>query len=182
MPDSKTITWINIHEAECFGAEIEARKNLDFITPALSDLYLYANTSLIKSTAFVAGNGSDTSNRPMQGQSPYIVNASLQYAGDKNGLNLYLQYNIIGSRISVIGGNQTNYVWEKPHPTLDFKISKTFMKNGLVELSLADILHKDDVLFWDVNDNKKYDAGFPDLVVQSRSYGMTATLSIGYRF
>ena len=56
------------------------------------------------------------------------------------------------------------------------------MKNGLVELSFADILHKNDILFWDVNDNKKYDAGFPDIPVQTKSFGMTTTLSVGYRF
>ena len=180
--DSKTITWVNVPKAECFGAELEARKNLDFISPALSNLFLYANASLIKSTAFVKGNGSDTANRPMQGQSPYILNASIQYTEDKSGLNLYLQYNIVGQRISLIGDVQDPYLWEKPHPTLDFKISKTFMKNGLVELSFADILHKSDISFWDVNDNRKYDPNYPDVLLQSRSFGMTATLSVGYRF
>lgn len=180
--DSKTITWQNAPSAKNEGIELEARKNLDFISPALSEFYLYANTAFIKSTAYVVGNGSDTANRPLQGQSPYIFNASIQYTNAQTGINISALYNVIGERIFLVGGNQEPYVWEKPHPQLDLKISKTFLKNGLVELSLADVLHKDDVLFWDENGNKKYDANYPDVLIQSRNFGMTATLSIGYRF
>ncbi len=113
---------------------------------------------------------------------PYIINASLQYSNAKTGINISALYNVIGERIFLVGGNQEPYVWEKPHPQLDLKISKTFLKNGLVELSLADVLHKADVLFWDENGNKRYDANYPDVLIQSRDFGMIATLSIGYRF
>lgn len=181
--DSKTITWQNVPSAEDVGIEIEARKNLDFISPALGNFYLYANTAIIKSTAFVAGNGSDTANRPLQGQSPYIINASVQYSDAKTGINISALYNVIGERIFLVGNaNLEPYIWEKPHPQFDLRISKTFAKNGLVEFSVADILHRNDILFWDENGNKKYDANYPDVLVQSRSFGTTATLSISYRF
>ena len=54
-----------------------------------------------------------------------------------------------------IGDREDPYVWEKVHPTLDFKISKAFLKNGLAEFSLADIINKYDFNYWDVNDNRK---------------------------
>lgn len=180
--DSKTITWQNAPAAEAQGIELEARKNLDFITPALSQFYLYGNAAFIKSTAFVKGNGSDSVNRPMQGQSPYVFNASLQYSDSHTGINVSALYNVIGARIFLVGGTQEPYIWEKPHAQLDFKISKTFLKNGLAEFSLSDILHQNDNLFWDLNGNKKYDAGYPDVLIQSRSFGMNINLSIGYRF
>ena len=92
-------------------------------------------------------------------------------------------YNAIGARIAFVGGpNNTYAVWEEPHPSLDVKISKTVLKNGLIELSFADILHKDDVFFENFDDNKKYNADYPDVLLQSKSYGMTATLSVGYIF
>ncbi|HYK45102.1 MAG TPA: TonB-dependent receptor [Parafilimonas sp.] len=180
--DSKTITWQNAPTAEDLGVELEARKNLDFIHPSLGNFYLYGNAALITSTAFVAGNGSDTANRPLQGQSPYVVNASLQYSDARSGITASALYNIIGERIFLVGGLDEQYIWEKPHAQLDFKVSKTFAKNGIVELSFSDLLHQKDIWFWDLNSNKKYDAGYPDVLIQSRSFGTTATLSIGYRF
>jgi outer membrane receptor protein involved in Fe transport len=181
--DSKTVTWENAPSAELWGIEGEARKNFGFISPAFSDLYFYVNASYIHSVAFVKDNGSDTANRPLQGQSPYVVNASLQYSSEKNGLNVSLMYNVIGARIAFVGGpNYTYPLWEQPHAVLDFKISKTVLKNGLVELSLADILHKKDVLFENFDDNKKYNENYPDILIQSKTFGMTATLTVGYRF
>jgi len=181
--DSKTVTWQNAPSAELWGIEGEFRKNFDFIAPALQDLYFYANASYIHSIAFVAGNGSDTMNRPLQGQSPYVINASLQYSSDKTGLNISVLYNSIGARIAYVGGpNNTYAVWEKPHSVLDFKISKTVLKNGLVEFSLADILHKEDVLYENFDDNKQYNPDYPDVLTQSRSNGLVATFTIGYRF
>jgi outer membrane receptor protein involved in Fe transport len=180
--DSKSVSWQNAPSAELWGIEGELRKNFDFISPELKDLYFYFNGSYIHSVAFVAGNGTDTVNRPLQGQSPYVLNTSLQYSSEKNGLNISILYNSIGARIAFVGGaNNTYAIWEKPHSLLDFKISKTVLKNGLIELSLADILHKKDILFENFDDNKKYNADYPDVLLQSKTNGMTATLSIGYR-
>ena len=180
--DSKTLTWGNAPNATNTGVEIEARKNLGFITPALSNFYLYGNAAFIKSVVHVKGNGSDTANRPLQGQSPYILNASVQYSEPKLGINFSALYNVLGSRISIVGGKQTNYYWEKIHPQLDFKISKVVLKNGFVELSWADVLHKNNILFWDENNNKKYDSKYPDIRVQSESFGSVVSLSFSYRF
>src|SRR5205085_6357564 len=57
--DSKTVTWQNAPSAELWGLEAELRKNFDFISPALKDLFFYVNASYIQSVAFVKGNGSD---------------------------------------------------------------------------------------------------------------------------
>ncbi|MEP6513813.1 MAG: TonB-dependent receptor [Parafilimonas sp.] len=179
--DSKIITWQNAPSAENLGIEIEARKSFDFISKRLANLFIYTNASLIKSTAYVKGNGSDTMNRPLQGQSPYLINASLQYGEPKTGINVSILYNLIGERIALVGGLEEYALWEKPHALLDIKLSKTFLQNGLVELSFADILHKNDVFFWDVSTNKKYNEG-RDVVISSPSYGLTASISIAYKF
>lgn len=182
--ESRTITWQNAPSAELWGIEGELRKDFDFIAPALKDLFFYVNASYIHSIAFVAGNGSDTANRPLQGQSPYVINTSLQYSSEKSGLNISLLYNEIGSRIFAVSGPNNSYaLWEKVHPQLDFKISKNLFKDkGVIEFSLADILHKNDIFYWNFDGNKKYNAGYPDVVIQSKTFGTTATLSFGYRF
>lgn len=179
--DSRTLTWQNAPSAENYGAEVEFRKNFDFISPAFANLFFYANAAYIKSTAFVKGNGSDTVNRTLQGQSPYLLNFSFQYSEPNLGLNFSALFNQIGERIQFVGGLQDAYIWEQPHALLDFKVGKTFLKNGMIEFTLADVLHKNDNLFWDLNDNKKYDKNY-DAVIQSKSFGMNASLSISYKF
>ena len=179
--DSRILTWQNAPRAENYGAEIEFRKNFDFIMPALSNLFLYANASYIRSTAFVKDNGADTVNRPLQGQSPYLLNISLQYSEPETGINVSLLYNQAGDRIAFVGGNQDAYIWERPHALFDFKIGKTFLKSGLVEFTLSDILHRNDILFWDLNENKTYNKNY-DAVIQSKSFGLNASVSLSYKF
>lgn len=179
--DSRILTWQNAPKAENYGIEIEFRKNFDFISPALSNLFIYANGAYIKSTAFVKGNGSDTVNRPLQGQSPYLVNLSLQYSDPKLGLNFSALFNQVGERIQFVGGDQDAYIWEKPHGILDFKIGKSFLKSGMVEFTVSDVLHRNDNLFWDLNDNKKYDKNY-DALIQSKSFGLNASISVSYKF
>lgn len=179
--DSRTVGFQNLPTATNKGIEFEGRKNLDFISKGLENLFIYANLSLIKSKTDARFSAKDSSFRPLQGQSPYIVNAAIQYNEPKANLNISLLCNIIGSRLFLIGGQNVDPIWERPHATFDAKVSKSFLKNGIVEFSVSDILHKDDVQFWDLNNNKKYDAG-RDALIQTKSFGFNMTLSVGYKF
>lgn len=181
--DSKTLSWQNAPSAENYGAEVEVRKNFDFISPALKNLFFYANAAYIHSLAFVKGNGSDTANRPMQGQSPYLVNLALQYNEPVSGIGVSVFYNRIGPRIILVGGLENPDVWEQPHSLLDVKISKNFLKNGMVDLTFSDLLHGNDVQFWNLNNDKQYSKNsMSDVILQSRSFGLVTSLSVSYRF
>jgi outer membrane receptor protein involved in Fe transport len=180
---TRSATWYNVPEASNYGVEAEFRKNFDFLGEAFKNLYFYTNASLIRSRVDTRniGLGLDSVARPLQGQSPFIVNMSLQYSSQSSGLNISLLYNQVGDRIVFVGGIQDATIWERPHALLDFKVSKTFMKNGLVELTLGDILNADDTWFWDLNDNKTFNKQ-SDPTIQSQSFGLNASLSLSYRF
>jgi hypothetical protein len=60
-----------------------------------------------------------------------------------------------GPRIWLLDQYYSRIVFEEPRPILDLKISKTFLKSGLIEFSWADILHKNSVFFNDVDGNGK---------------------------
>jgi hypothetical protein len=51
-------------------------------------------------------------NRPLQGQSPYLINAGFQYNGEK-GISLSLLYNVIGQRLSFVGNQSFGDIYEK---------------------------------------------------------------------
>ncbi len=96
---SSTFNYINSPKANSFGAELEFRKKLDF-NEAFKNFTLQGNLSYIY-------NEVPGLNRPMQGQSPYLINFSAQYDVDKIGLSTTLLFNQIGRRIYYVG-NSTN--------------------------------------------------------------------------
>ena len=97
---SSTYNFINADEANSFGAELEFRKKLDF-EPALKNFTVQGNVSYIYNRVTSASTDLD---RPMQGQSPYLLNAGLQYDIAKYGITTTLLFNQIGRRIVFVGG------------------------------------------------------------------------------
>jgi hypothetical protein len=58
--------------------------------------------------------------RALQGQSPYVMNAQLGYAGVDDGLNLTLLYNSAGKRIAQVGTLGRPDIFEQKFHQLDF--------------------------------------------------------------
>ena len=174
---TNTFNYLNANEATSYGAEIEARRKLDF-TPALKNFTVQANISYIHNRVKDSLVKID---RPMQGQSPYLLNAALQYDVEKWGLSTTLLFNQIGRRILYVGNEVTPEIWEAPRPLLDFQIAKKVLKNkGEVKLSISDLINKTAYFYHDVDNNKTYKAGSPDAVAIRRKYGTNFSLTFGY--
>lgn len=181
--ESLFVNFVNTPEGKTQGIEAEVRKNFDFISPGFENLVLYANASFIKSTVSTENiANTKTGSRPLFGQSPYIVNASLQYTEPKTNIGASLLFNQAGSRLFLIAGYYDDIIWEKPRPILDVKISKSFAKNGNIEFSWGDILHQNAIFFNDLNENKKYDGATTDRIVINKRYGYSMSLAVSYRF
>ncbi len=135
----------NIESAYSYGLEIELKKNLEFI--GLKNFAVIFNGSLINSQ-ISSGNGDLKRNRPLQGQSPYIVNAGLYYQNDKNGLMINLVYNIIGKRISAVGRPSPNQwedipdIYENPRNLVDLSISKKIGRLIEIKGGIKDLLNQ----------------------------------------
>jgi TonB-dependent receptor len=142
----------NVGDAEVLGLEIEARKNLAFISPSLERLNVGANVSFIQSKVEMdqTENGeyeSRLSNarpgeiieatRQLQGQSPYIINAYIGYQGLENGLEANLSYNVQGPRLSVVGIGRVPDVYEQPFHNLNFKASKSIGIDSRFKFSVS---------------------------------------------
>src|SRR6185436_8727229 len=72
-----TFTFTNEKAATIYGLEFELKKKLDFIHTFnfVQDISVYANISLIKSRLDFNPGSQAKADRPLQGQSPYIINA-----------------------------------------------------------------------------------------------------------
>jgi outer membrane receptor for ferrienterochelin and colicin len=177
---SSTFDFINADKATAYGAEFEFRRKLDF-AKALKNFTFQTNLSYIKSKVESAGNAL---NRPLQGQSPYIINFSLQYDIEKIGLNTTVLFNQIGRRILYVGNDQVPEIWEAPRPLLDLQVAKKLFKNkGELRLNVANIINKKAYFYHDMNEDKKFNKNSKeDALAIGRNYGTNVSITFGYNF
>ena len=174
---SSTFNYINADEATSYGAELEMRKKLNF-SEALRNFTLQTNLSYIYNRVEWE---SAKLNRPMQGQSPYVINASLQYDIEQAGLNTTLLFNQIGRRILYVGNTDIPPVWEAPRPLLDFQIAKRVLhKKGEVKLNVSDIFNKRAFFYHDLNDDTRFSKSGKDAIAINRKYGTNFSLTFSY--
>lgn len=141
-------TFKNADKADNYGIEVDIKKKLDFM--GLKDFSLTFNGSLIKSKVKFKENSGANYNRPMQGQSPYLINAGIFYQNEALGLNATVLYNIIGKRIVGIGristssgtsiNNDIPDMYEMPRNVLDLTVTKKLGKHFELNAGIKDIL------------------------------------------
>ena len=174
---SNTFNFVNADKATGYGIEFEMRKKLDF-AQSLKNFTFTSNLSYIHNR--VQGSINAKLDRPMQGQSPYVINAGLQYDLEKAGLTSTLLFNQIGRRVAYVGNDQTPVIWEAPRPLLDFQLAKKIIKSrGELKLNVSDILNTKAYFYHDLNDNGKYGTKTDALAIE-RNYGTTFSLTFGY--
>lgn len=147
---SYTYTFENALSANNYGVEIDVRKKLDFT--GIKGFTLGLNAAYISSIVNFDQQSSLEKDRPMQGQSPYIVNSSLYYDNPELGLSAGILYNRIGKRIVGIGrvdtgsgasiNNDVPDTYEIPRDMIDIVITKKIGKTLEVKASFKDILNQ----------------------------------------
>ncbi len=194
----RSINYANVAKASNMGLELEYRILLSTIfrndsSQFLNGTTLFTNFSYIKSDVDVSKlNNVDP--RPLQGQSPIIINAGIQYIDRKYDFGVSLSYNYVGKRIIIVGNNDEPNIWEKPRHVLDLQLSKTFKEKIELKLNVRDILAQNLIFYQDINKNGKLDkSSFTDnkefehtsssdnLLVNTK-LAPTISLSISYKF
>lgn len=144
------IKFQNVDQAIVYGVELEFRKKLSFIHPSMKNWkfstnfsYIFSEVDLTKEEEAVINelNPEFGGSRPFQGQSPFLLNAALNYNNIETGWDAILSFNIFGERLAEINRFGTPDVYQQPIPQLDFSIKKSFMDNRYtIKLSIANIL------------------------------------------
>jgi TonB-dependent receptor len=192
----------NSKEADFYGVELDIRKNLDFFSSRfLRRFSVILNGSWIKTEVLTPGDaitlGMGNSNRqdrkrPLQGQSPWLVNAILNYDNVRWGSRISLSYNYAADRISVVGNNdlagdgitgpngndqESGFpdIMEKGRGVLDFSILQRVSKWLQIKCSVQDLLNNPVLFYEDRNRNYKYNAE----VMESSTGGGTYKTSKG---
>ena len=140
-------SYKNAKSANNFGVELDIRKNLDFI--GLKNFSWSFNGALIKSKVQFE-KGAKEENRPMQGQSPYLINTGIFYKNEPLKMDIALLYNRIGKRIIGVGrsegttGDDSNarvpHSYEMPRNSIDLSFAKKFGSHLELKLNVKDLL------------------------------------------
>ena len=178
---------LNSDEAKVYGLEFELRKNLGFIAaaPLLSHITLYGNLTLQKADVVgtykaTAADGSPIVvttkvKRNMYGQSPYLVNAGIQYLDAHFGFNI--SYNKSGLKTTLVSSELMRIEYEKPRDQIDAQISYKFYKNKFeIKVNAGNLLNKASVIF---NNMGSYERN-PDYVAGTADYSNQYRLKPGF--
>jgi outer membrane receptor protein involved in Fe transport len=180
---ASTFNYQNAKQAKTFGAELEFRKKLDVVSDKFKNFTLQANTAYIYSRIKDEQFNID---RPLQGQSPYLVNVGLLYDAEKAGFNATILYNQIGERIYLVGdinaGSGSPDIYEAPRGVLDFQMTKKIIGGkGELKLNISDILNQTQY-FYQNSDNKVTFQKGQDALRFSRKFGTAFGLTFNYSF
>jgi hypothetical protein len=191
-PGSNGDRWLfnyaNADEATLYGVEFEIRKGLDFISDKLSKLMFIGNATLLKSSVTLVTesitNVKTEQDRPLFGQSPYLINAGFQYT---NAVwNLTALYNRIGPRLALVGdpvGAGFYDIYEKPRNLVDLQVARKLWEGkGELKLTVSDLLNNQFAFYDNATADASYDFNGGDRINFAYRPGTTVTLGFNYNF
>jgi hypothetical protein len=186
--DRWLFTYANADEALLYGGEVEIRKNLDFVNEKLKNLTFLGNFtylfSEVKLTTQQASGKEVQQDRPLYGQSPYLLNVGFQYTSKR--WNASVLYNRIGPRLYLVGdpiGAGFYDIYEKPRNLLDMQLARKFDDGkGEIKLTVSDIFNNAFAFYDNPTSKAGYDYNGGDRINYSYKPGTTFTLGFTYDF
>ncbi|HEU4665385.1 MAG TPA: TonB-dependent receptor [Dokdonella sp.] len=142
------LSFQNAASAHNYGVEFDAYRNLGFLGTSwagipLDRMRVGFNYARIRSNVELdAQSASFQTNlsRPMQGQSPYVMNLQLGYTDADAGLEATLLFNRFGRRVSQVGVQGQPDIYEEAFNALDFQFRHAFATDWRWTLRLRNLL------------------------------------------
>jgi hypothetical protein len=186
--DRWLFSYANANEALLYGAELEIRKKLDFINDKLKNLTFISNLTYLKSkvtlTTEQASGTKTEQNRPLYGQSPYLINAGLQFSNDS--WNATILYNRAGARLYLVGdplGAGFYDVYESSRNLLDLQLSKKVFNNKVEwKITVSDLLNNKYSFYDNPTSKPGYDYSGGDRINYGYRPGTSITFGFTYDF
>ncbi|WP_340077324.1 TonB-dependent receptor [Leptobacterium sp. I13] len=192
-------SFINSEDATIFGIEFEYRQKLskwfgggedtgwDNWTFGVNATGMITEVSIDSNTTidFDLGGSSEpvsivptNTKRKLQGASPYIVNADINYAKEfgNHKISSTLDFNFFGDRIYAAGGNTIGDVFEKGFGTLNFNFQDSIGDHWEVSIKGKNLLNPTIERYQDQEDLNR------EFTVSSFKLGMDFSLGLTYKF
>ncbi len=179
-------SYRNADAAQNFGLELEARKNLEFIWSKLDDVSIGTNFTMLYSRVQLrpACTPSETvecnqlsdfdvstsRNRPLADQSPYVVNAYLDYTNENSGTGARVLYNVEGPKITNVGGLGLPDLYLQPRHKVDLTFNQRVYKGLDANFSVENVA------------NAAWEWRQADQVLERWRDGVAITLGLTYSY
>jgi outer membrane receptor protein involved in Fe transport len=145
-------TWFNSPDGKNHGWEVEVRKRLSFFGDYFNNFTFTGNYTRVESAIEyvdkkTAPDGSHiirTLTRPMQGQSPWMVNVSMLFVEPSWGSSINVLYNKIGRRLESVGDSRYEDVYQEPRDLLDVAVTQKLPGSLEVKFTAKDIMADDE--------------------------------------
>jgi TonB-dependent receptor len=180
------LRYLNAKNAQSLGIELDVRKSLQFLPKRDDFLKFFRNLTIVANASYIKCKVETDllfvrdKNRPMYGQSPFIVNAGLYYQSEDNRTSLSVLYNIYGKRIIGIGTPEKPNSYEMPRHNLDLTIIKKIGTSLSLKLGIKDILNNDVVIQQVMTSENLAE----DAIINVKGYkpGTAVSLGVSYAF
>ncbi len=178
---SRLVSWMNTKDAKLSGFEVEFRKKIanlmtseNFISPlqlGINFAYLYSRIDLGDEVGI-----NTNAVRPLQGASPYLLNADITYPVifENGNIVFSVLYNLFGKRIYAVGTDGKDDIYELPINTLDALISSSIGERLTIKANFKNILNPNFV--------KNLTIGEEEMIVDEYRIGMSFGLGLSYKF
>ncbi len=165
-------TFLNADKAKNYGFEIEGRLSLKRFAESLSKFSVRGNYARIKSEVSLGGTETTIgrTGRPLQGQSPYVVNLGLMYENQESGTSVNLLYNKFGKRVMEISTSFEGELVEMPRDIVDVVLTQRLLSSFELKLTAKDILGQEQRFMQE------------DLKIRGNLRGSSYSLGISYKF
>jgi outer membrane receptor protein involved in Fe transport len=179
---NQEITYVNRSSARVYGVELEIQKQLDDLASWLRHVQVGGNLTLTESQvsrpddvlqairAFDVG-ASDT--RPLQGQSPYILNLNAGYENPTTGTSINVFFNRFGDRLDTVTRNGVD-LYEQGRSILDVNASQRLLRGVKASVSVKNVLDSEEVVSQSFQGT--------EYVNDLRPLGRTVSVGVSYSF
>jgi outer membrane receptor for ferrienterochelin and colicin len=163
---SRIVSFANAESAFNYGLELELRKSLSMLGTVGESFSVITNATFVRSDVKVVGEDAD---RPMVGQSPYVINAGLAWAPSSGRSSATVFYNLFGRRITSAGAGVLPDVYEQPRGVLDFSLRHGWNDRVSFKLDAENLLDAD------------YEFSQGGVVRESYRTGRSVSLGVSWR-
>jgi outer membrane receptor protein involved in Fe transport len=139
---TRVVTFANAESARNYGVELEVRKGLGGFAESLEPISIFSNVTLMQSDIQINTEGGSVTgqDRPMVGQSPYVLNAGITWAPQEGRSSATLLYNVSGKRISSAAEAPLPDVYEQARNILDLSLRFPLLGGVSVKADLKNLL------------------------------------------
>ena len=179
---NQEITYVNRSSARVYGVELEVQKQLDDLASWLRHVQVGGNLTLTRSQvsrpddvlqairAFDV-NASDT--RPLQGQSPYLLNLNAGYENPATGTSINVFFNRFGDRLDTVTRNGVD-LYEQGRSMLDVNASQQLLRGVEATVSVKNVLGSEEVVSQSFQGT--------EFINDLRPLGRTVSVGVSYSF